>query len=180
MKTVIIYESVYGTTLLVAEELARVAHEHGDVDLVRAEEADAATVEGADLVLIGGPTHLHGMSTRATRQLGTAEPGGHTEEGLGPDVPGPGLRDWFRLSGHVDGTAAAAFDTRLDGPEFMTGRASVGIARRLRHHGFTEVAAPRSFLVTRENRLMSGEAERARQWAVSVYESLLADAGADV
>ena len=95
MKTVIIYESVYGNTLLVAEELAAVAREHGDVDLVRAEEADAATVEGADLVLIGGPTHLHGMSTHASDApgpgRGRARPGGHRRPPrLGPDVPGPG------------------------------------------------------------------------------------------
>jgi len=53
----------------------------------------------------------------------------------------------------------------------------VGIGRRLRHHGFTEVAAPRSFLVTLENRLVSGERERAREWVASVFESHLVDAG---
>ena len=90
-------------------------------------------------------------------------------------MPGPGLRDWFRTVGRVEGTSAAAFDTRLDGPELVTGRASMGIARRLHHFGFTEVAAPRSFLVTRDNELVAGEAERARQWAESVFGSLLAD-----
>jgi len=88
-------------TQLVAEELAGVAREHGDVDLVRAEEAGAGTVGGADLVLVGGPTHLHGMSTRATRQSGLAS-ADTDDEPLGPDVPGAGLRDWFRLSGRVD------------------------------------------------------------------------------
>ena len=126
-------------------------------------------------MLVGGPTHLHGLSTHATRQTGLSHPDGDGDMSLGPEVPGPGLRDWFRTSGRVDGTAAAAFDTRLDGPEFMTGRASMGISRRLRHHGYHEVAAPRSFLVTRENRLMSGEGLRAHDWAVSVFESLLAD-----
>ncbi len=51
----------------------------------------------------------------------------------------------------------------------------MGISRRLRHHGYHEVAAPRSFLVTRANRLMSGEGRRAHDWGVSVFESLLAD-----
>ncbi len=77
--------------------------------------------------------------------------------------------------GRVDGTAAAAFDTRFEGPEILTGRASLGIGRRLRHFGYTEVAAPRSFLVSRDNRLVEGEPDRARQWAESVFESLLAD-----
>ena len=181
MRTVIIYESVYGNTLLVAEELAGVARSHGEVVLLRAEDAGPDAVSGADLVLVGGPTHLHGLSTRTTRQGGTtgAAPtdGVHPDGSLGPDVPGPGIRDWFRAVGRVHGVRAAAFDTRLDGPEFLTGRASVGISRRLRHHGFVEVAAPRSFLVTRENRLMSGEAARAREWGTSVLDSLLAGAG---
>ena len=70
MKTVVIYESVYGNTEHVAEEFASVARRHGDVDLVRAEEADAGSLVGADLLLIGGPTHLHGLSTRMSRQSG--------------------------------------------------------------------------------------------------------------
>ena len=41
MKTVIIYESVYGNTQLVADELAGVAREHGEVVVVRAEDAGA-------------------------------------------------------------------------------------------------------------------------------------------
>ncbi len=176
MKTVIIYESVYGNTQLVADELADVARHHGEVTVVEADHAAAGVTEGADLVLVGGPTHLHGLSTHATRQSGPSRPAGAGESSLGPDVPGPGLRDWFRQSGRVDGLAAAAFDTRLDGPELVTGRASMGISRRLRHHGYHEVAAPRSFLVTRENRLMSGERQRAHDWGVSLVESLLADA----
>jgi hypothetical protein len=118
-KTVIIYESVYGSTHLVADELAAVAREHGEVEVVPAGQAGPDVTGGADLVLVGGPTHPHGLSTRATRRSGTAPPGGGNGS-LGPDVPGPGLRDWFRLSGRVDGTAAAAFDTRLDGPDVGT------------------------------------------------------------
>ena len=176
MKTVIIYESLYGNTRRVADELAGVARQHGEVAVVAAEEAGPDVVEGADLVLIGGPTHIHGMSWKATRQGGAAEsPGGH-ERAPGIDAAGPGLRDWFHRVGRSTGTPAAAFDTRLDGPEVLTGRASLGISRRLRHHGFVEVAAPKSFVVDEGNVLLDGEVERARQWAVSVLESLLADA----
>ena len=177
MRTVVIFESVYGSTRQVAEELAAVARRHGHVDVVRAEDADVGALDGADLVLVGGPTHLHGLSTRASRQSGLVGPVIDAGAGAqpGPDVPGPGLRDWFRAVGRVEGIAAAAFDTRLAGPELATGRASRGIARRLHHFGFTEVAAPRSFLVTRDNELVAGEAARARQWGESVFESLLAD-----
>jgi len=176
MKTVIIYESLYGNTRRVAEELARVAREQGDVAVVAVEEAAPDVIHGADLVLIGGPTHVHGLSWKATRQTGVAGMGGDGERAPGIDAAGPGLRDWFHRVGRVDDVPAAAFDTRFDGPEALTGRASLGISRRLRHHGFAEVAAPKSFVVDKENTLIDGETARARQWAVSVLESLLADA----
>ena len=122
MKTVIIYESIYGNTRRVAEELADVARAHGEVLLVPAADADRASLEGADLVLVGGPTHAHGMSSRTTRLAGAADASGdaeavHGDHPAGTDLPRPGLRDWFRTVGRVDGPAAAAFDTRLDGPE---------------------------------------------------------------
>ena len=187
MKTVIIYESLFGNTRRVAEELVRVARGHGEVDMVAAEEAASGVIDGADLVLIGGPSQVHGMSWSVTRQLGTAAPaagpGAGTNSDSGADdyspvldVAGPGLRAWFHQVGRVDGTPAAAFDTRLDGPETLNGRASLGISRRLRHHGFAEVAAPRSFVVDRWNILIVGEVARAHEWASSVLESLLADA----
>jgi hypothetical protein len=176
MKTVIIYESLYGNTRRVAEELARVARGQGDVDMVGVDEATPDVTEGADLVLIGGPTHIHGLSWKATREGGAADAVGDADRAPGIDAAGPGLRDWFHRVGRVDGTPAAAFDTRFDGPEVLTGRASLGISRRLRHHGFAEVAAPKSFVVDKENTLLDGEIARARQWALSVLESLLADA----
>ena len=176
MKTVIVYESVFGNTRRVAEELARVARRHGEVETVAAGEAEGRVVDGADLVLIGGPTHRHGMSWTATRRTGGQEPADGAGRAPGIDAAGPGLRQWFHRVGRVDGIPAAAFDTRADGPEALTGRASLGISRRLRHHGFHEVAAPRSFVVDRENVLVDGQVHRARQWAVSVLESLLADA----
>jgi hypothetical protein len=175
MRTVIIYESVSGSTRRVAEELARVAAEHGEVRIYPVEEAPPDALDGADLVLVGGPTHVHGMSWAATRQGWPASTGDDRGHPAGIDAAGPGLRAWFHRVGRVDGLSAAAFDTRSDGPATLTGRASLGISRRLRHHGFAEVAAPRSFLVDRDNALVDGEVERAREWACAVTESLLAD-----
>jgi hypothetical protein len=183
MKTVIIYESSFGNTRRVAEELARVAVGHGPVDVHPAEAVGAGVLDDADLVLVGGPTHAHGMSWKSTREEAAKQAAASGDADAPPDVRAPGidaagtgLREWFHRVDHVDGTAAAAFDTRVDGPEFLTGRASLGISRRLRHHGFHEVAAPRSFLVDRENDLLDGELTRAGEWAASVYESLLSDA----
>ena len=62
----------------------------------------------------------------------------------------------------------AAFDTRIDAPAALTGRASKGIAKRLRRCGFDLVAEPESFLVDKHNHLLEGEAERARAWGAAL------------
>jgi hypothetical protein len=52
----------------------------------------------------------------------------------------------------------------MRGPAALTGRASKGVARLLRAHGFEVVTEPESFLVTKQDRLASGELTRAREW----------------
>ena len=47
----------------------------------------------------------------------------------------------------------------------LTGRASRGIAKVLRRHGFDLVVPPESFLVTKATHLEPGEDEHARAWA---------------
>ncbi len=175
MRTVVIFESMYGNTHVVAEALAAVARARGDAVVIPVATADAATVERADLVLVGGPTHAHGMTSSTSRKGAVTDTPARKGLEVEPGAEGPGLRDWFQKVGRAPGTFAAAFDTRLQGPPALTGRASRGIARRLRRHGFTEVAAPMSFLVDSTNHLLPGEEERARQWAGSVLDSLVAD-----
>ena len=63
---------------------------------------------------------------------------------------------------------AAAFDTRLEGSALLTGRASQGIAHRLRQHGYDLVVPAKSFLVSKQNALLEGEAQRARSWGASL------------
>jgi hypothetical protein len=75
----------------------------------------------------------------------------------------------------VTNTGAAAFDTRIDGPALLTGRASKGIGRRLAHLGYDLVADPESFLVDKQNHLQPGEAERAVAWGAALALSLAAN-----
>jgi hypothetical protein len=172
MKTVVIYESMYGNTHVIAEGVAEAARRHGEVVLVPVSGATADVIAHADLVIVGGPTHGHGMSWAPTRRTAVEDAAKHDELELDPDAEGPGLRDWFHEVDKVDGTPAVAFDTRFDAAPAFTGRASVGISRRLRHHGFREIAKPESFLVDKENHLIAGEAERAERWASELFEQL--------
>jgi hypothetical protein len=174
MKTVIVYESMYGNTHLLAEQMAEAAGQRGEVVLVAVSHATSDVVGEADLVLVGGPTHVHGMSWETTRRGAIADAAKTDGLAVDPDAEGPGLRDWFTELDRVDGIAAAAFDTRMDVNPAMSGRASKGISRRLRHHGFDEIAPAGSFLVDKSNHLLPGEAERARAWAEAILDDAMA------
>lgn len=164
MKAVVVYESMYGNTHLVAGEIGKGLGSEAEVVVVPVEKAGGELLAGADVVVVGGPTHVHGM-TRASTRKAAVDAARKPKSGLelDPDAEGPGLREWFDASGHLP-ARSAAFDTRIDAPAVVTGRASKGIAKRLRRHGSTLVAEPESFLVTKENHLLPDEAAHARQW----------------
>lgn len=166
MRAVIIYESMYGNTHLVADAIGAGLRPAYDVSVVPVSKAGPAVLADADLVVVGGPTHVHGMSRAATRK-GAVEAAKKPERiGLvtvEPDALGPGLREWFDSLGHCP-VKAAAFDTRMHGPAALTGRASKGVTHSLRTHGFDVVAEPESFLVTKADVLEPQETARAREW----------------
>lgn len=60
------------------------------------------------------------------------------------------------------------FDTRLHGVPLATGRASRGINRLLKQHGYRIFVAPESFLIGQQNTLLDGEASRARRWGAAL------------
>jgi len=172
MRAVIVYESMYGNTHLVADAIGAGLGSTFDVQVVPVAQATPEILADASLVVVGGPTHIHGMSRAATRKAaveGADKPGSLLE--LDPDAPGPGLREWFGSLGRYP-AKAAAFDTRLHGSAAMTGRASKGVARLLRAHGFDVIAKPASFLVTKDNRLDLHETDRAREWGAGLAAGL--------
>jgi len=138
--------------------------------VVPVDRADRQLLEDADLLVVGGPTHAHGISRDSTRQAAVAV--AHKPEKeltLDPDAEGEGLREWFTSLPTLR-AKAAAFDTRIDMPAVLTGRASKGISRLLRKHGFDLAAEPESFLVTTESHLEAGEATRAVEWGKQLAE----------
>ena len=64
MSAIVVYESVYGNTRAVAEAIAEGL---GDALLTPVHEAPGQ-VGGYELLVVGGPTHMHGMATRSSRQ----------------------------------------------------------------------------------------------------------------
>jgi menaquinone-dependent protoporphyrinogen IX oxidase len=163
MRALVVYESLYGNTHVVASNIADGLRHDYEVTLVPVARATAELVAGADLLVVGAPTHLHGLPSAASRQRAaqTAAKGGSGLR-LDPDADGPGMRDWLRDIGHRDGLAAA-FDTRVNGVAVFTGRASRRIAKLLKRHDYRLVAAPQSFLISSRNTLLDGEASWARR-----------------
>jgi hypothetical protein len=176
MRVIIIYESMYGNTRQIAHAIGVGLERDNQVTVVPVAQAGRELLAEADLVVTGGPTHVHGMSRPNSRReavQAARKPG--SALALDPDAGGPGLREWFASFGQAS-AGAAAFDTRLDGPAAFTGRASKDISRQLHRHGLKVIAEPVSFLVTRDNTLLPGELDRAEEWG----EELATRANSDI
>jgi hypothetical protein len=161
MQALVVVESVFGNTRAIADAVADGLAHCGDVRVLTATEAAAATglLDGVGLLVVGGPTHAFGMTRAATRRSAAERAGG------GAVAATTGLREWLAaLPATRTGLPAAAFDTRTDHPR-LPGSAASGAARRLRRLGYELVARPESFRVTgTTGPLLADEAERARVW----------------
>jgi len=164
MRAVVVYESMYGNTRAIAEAIGDGLRPVHEVAVVPVGRADPEVLDGAALLVVGGPTHIHGMTRPRSREMAAevAHKPGSTVV-LDEGAAGPGVREWLAALPHLN-VLAAAFDTRANGPAAFTGRASEGISRELSRHGVHLVAGPESFLVTKENLLEAGEETRARRW----------------
>ena len=154
MNSVVIYASRNGNTRKIAEAIADELRQRGTTQLFAAEEAPAVLPEGTDLVVIGGPTEVHGMT----------KPLAEVFDRFAPEA--------------LLGVVAAAFDTRLHGARWLTGSAGAGAEKKLQHAGARMIAPAESFFVRNEEgaeksegpKLEPGELERAAQWATTLAE----------
>ncbi len=163
MGALVIYESMFGNTRHVAEAVAAGLGEHVHVDVVEVSHAATTIQPDLDLLVVGGPTHVHGMTTARTRSSAAERAAGQLVS------TGIGLREWLEQLEHVAGPIpAAAFDTRIDGPKVLTGSAAGSFSKHLRRLGFEIVSDPQSFVISTKapqgDALVDGELEEAREW----------------
>ncbi|WP_394768943.1 flavodoxin domain-containing protein [Lacisediminihabitans sp.] len=164
MKALVIYESMFGSTRRIAEQIAAGLAGSSTVVLVTVHDADPLGIGLADLIVVGAPTHLHGMSMPATRAAAVAmsnDPQRHLA--LESGAVGGGVREWLETVPTGPGLFAA-FDTRRDMARILTGAASVSIGRSLARRGLHQVSRRSSFLVDDSEAIKAGELERARAW----------------
>ena len=173
MRALVVYESMFGNTHTIARHIAGGIDTVGEATVVSVHEATPELVAAADLVVIGGPTHVHGMSSGRSRDGAIEQADEDDDLELDPDALGDGLRDWFeRLGGDAgSGHVAVAFDTRVHASPFVTGQASKGITKRLRKHGFELLHDGATGFVGKSNHLEPDEASRAIAWGRSVAET---------
>ena len=69
MRAIVVYESMYGSTHAVADAIGRgLAEAAAQVIVIGVGESNPDVLAGADLLVVGGPTHVHGMTSKRTRQ----------------------------------------------------------------------------------------------------------------
>lgn len=164
MRCIVIFESMFGNTHTIADEIASGLSEIGEVQVSSTKTASTLDLTKADLIVVGGPTHLHGMSSKKSRLAAVDTAAEDPSLDVDEEVGGPGLREWLRDLPNGDGRFCAAFDTRIDKAEIISGSAARGIARRLRHHGYQELLEHESFVLDGNGPVSEFEAERARHW----------------
>jgi flavodoxin len=143
MKIIIVYFSKFGHTQRLAEAMAeRLAHT-GAAQTIATGQVAAADLQGADLVVMGSPTHRMRLP-----------------EEVRPFFDGLPRRC-------LRGTAVAAFDTSYRMNRFLARfTAAKKLDSKLRRLGGKRISSPETFFVTaREGPLEEGEVERARAWA---------------
>ena len=177
MRTIIVYESLFGNTHKIAEAIAegvRKQQPDAEVTCVPVARGTASLTGGADFLIVGGPTHMRGMSSGMTRKMGVqGEQKKAPDLQVEPGFDGPGLRDWFHgLDKSAGSASAAAFDTRAD--VRMAGGAAGSIARRLRRQGYHILATEGYIIDDTQGPLRAGELDRARDWGASLSRQLVA------
>jgi hypothetical protein len=127
------------------------------VDLLSVDDPQPA-LGGVDLIVVGAPTHIHGLSSRRSREAALDQNGHDGEAGIG-------VRGWIDRLPSGGGPPVAVFDTRAHKPALLVGSAAHGTARRLRRRGYRLAVEPESFFVSgTPGPLEAGELERAAEW----------------
>jgi flavodoxin len=149
MKTLVIYDSAFGNTELIARAIADALRDEGTADALLCEHGAAVDLHGVDLLVVGCPTQRHTTTPTIAALL---------DELADEDVRG---------------RAVAAFDTRYHMNPFLSGSAARKIAAQLRRQGGVLLVPPESFFVVEhDGPLEDGEIERAAAWAATLREQI--------
>lgn len=166
MRSLVVYESWFGNTRRIAEEIGAALVQEGETEIVSVGD-ELPSLDDIDLLVVGAPTHVHGLSGKRSRDAALEQGGQGDAE--------TGVRGWIEaLPNGARGPRVAAFDTRANKPALLVGSAARGIARRLRQHGYRLAVEPESFFVEgTEGPLEEGEIDRAAAWGKTLASEVM-------
>lgn len=154
MEALIVYESAWGNTRFVADEISDGLSGQAVVEVVPVHEAPRLADLTVDLLIVGAPTHAFGLSREGTRE---------EAHNRGGELIPSGVREWLDASGPAS-LAVATFDTHIRHPD-LPGHAGKSIARKLKKLGCRLIEDPATFYVDGyEGPLLPGELDKARDW----------------
>jgi len=147
MKTLVIYDSVFGNTEKIAKAIAKGVN----ADLLQVDSCTIEKIKGFDYLVLGSPTRAFKPTEKISAFI--------------KSLP----------MGSLNGVKVMAFDTRLDvkevGSKILTvmesifGYAAAPMQKRLISKGGSKVAEPEGFFVKEsEGPLREGEEQRATEW----------------
>ena len=165
MKSLVVYESWFGNTWRIAERVAAGLAGESEVEVVSVDDP-MPPLHQVDLLVLGAPTHVHGLSSVRSRRGAIEQHGGAGEAGIG-------ARGWIAKLPLCGGPRVAVFDTRAHKAELLAGSAAQGMERRLKRRGYRPIAEPESFFVQgTPGPLEEGELERAEAWGKTLASEL--------
>jgi len=168
MKALVVYESLWGNTGRIGRAIAEGLATRITAEAASTRDVDPKSVADVDLLVVGGPTHVKGLSRWGTYFVARRIIGG--KYGTRPDPAARRVGSWLR-SLKRGTTRVAAFDTRREGED--AGAAAPLILERLEGKGYVRAAEPEGFIVEgMAGPLAEGEVERARAWGRRLADSL--------
>jgi len=153
MKALVVYDSEFGNTEIVARAIGEVLGSEGEVEVRRVNDVQPEEFEGLDVLVVGSPTQQFKPTGAMTSFL--------------KGIP----------KNDISGIKVAAFDTRLTVEEIeetavlaffvrIFGYAAKPIGNALKKKGGEMAIPPEGFLVQgMKGPLVEGELERAEAWA---------------
>jgi len=180
MKSVTVYESMFGNTEHVARKIADGLHAAGAHTVLRdVRDVEPDDLPGCDVLVIGAPTHAFSLSRQSTRADAV-------RQGADPSRAESGVREWLTTLEATFPVAAdrprvAVFDTRVEKVRRLPGSAAKRAARTLGAHGFEVLDRPTSFYVADlKGPVTDGEFDRARDWGARLMRLAQEQADRDV
>ena len=147
MNTLVIFDSQYGNTETIARQIAVTLQEFGTARAVRVTEFTPDALRDIQLLVVGSPTQAWNTTSAMKNLFPRFEPA---------------------MAKQV---FVAAFDTRFDKPQIITGSAANSMAKQLKKRGMKLLLQPKSFLVTgTEGPLAYGEPQHAQEWARALHD----------